>query len=213
MFSPRLTAVLLTAALALGAGAAHATTITFDDLPASLNDIHYAGFAFATGGYDFKVDQGLVWIAPAQSTGSGYATNGSTGLDLGGNVSVTSAAHQPFSVTSMDLATFWAGETSTVRLTGTDIGGNHIIQTYTLSNANSAHPYDLKTTQLTGFNNLTSLVMELVYSPTNQATYFSLVDNIVINQTAVSAVPEPASWAMLGVGLAMIAGFSRRKAA
>lgn len=213
MLLPKLQAVVLTVALALGAGAAHATTITFDELPASLNDIYYAGYAFASGGYDFKVEQGPVWIVPAQTPGSGFATNGTTSLDLAGIVSVTSATHQPFSVTSMDLATFWTRETSTVRLTGTDVGGHQIIQTYTLSNANSAHPYDLETTQLTGFNNLTSLVMELVYRPDNLATYFSLVDNIVINETAVSAVPEPTSWAMLGMGLAMIAGFSRRKSA
>lgn len=213
MLLPKLQAVVLTAALTLGAGAAHATTITFDELPASLNDIHYPGYAFASGGYDFKVEQGLVWIVPGQTPGLGYATNGTTGLDLAGNVSVTSAAHKPFSVTSMDLATFWAGETSSVKLTGTDVGGHQIIQTYTLSNANSAHPYDLQTTHLTGFNNLTSLVMEMVPNSPTEPTYFTLVDNIVINETAVSAVPEPTSWAMLGMGLAMIAGFSRRKSA
>ncbi|MEO5934884.1 MAG: PEP-CTERM sorting domain-containing protein [Duganella sp.] len=212
MFSPRLNAVLLTSALALGAGAAHATTITFDDLPASRDIFYTTGYTFATDGYDFNVTEGNVWFLPARLPNSGYATNGTTSFDLGGIVTVTSAAHKPFSVVSMDLATVWAPETSTVRLTGIDVGGNQIIQTYTMSGANSPNPFDLTTTHLTGFNNLTSLVMELVYSP-SLPTYFSLVDNIVINETAVSAVPEPTAWAMLGMGLAMIAGFSRRKSA
>lgn len=212
MFSSKLNTGLLAVALTLGAGAAQATTVTFDDLPADALNILPVGTNFATGGYNFSVINDYVWILPAMSQG-GYASNGTTSLDLGGTVTVTNAANKVFSLASIDLASVSALSTSTVKLTGTDVSGSQIVQTYTMSGLNSPKPFDLTTHHLTGFNNLTSLVLELIYNPMTEPTYFSLVDNLVFNEQAVSAVPEPETWAMLGLGLAMVAGLSRRKRA
>ena len=202
MFSSRLNAALLTFALGTGAGAAHATTITFDEFPTSSTTFLGAGDSFATNGYNFNVGQASVFFL--------NSGNGTTSMDLGGIVTVTNAASKPFSLASIDLRTVWSPGTSTVKLTGIDVGGSQIIQSYTISGANSPNPAAMITYSPTGFNNLTSLVMELVYNQT-EATYFSLVDNLVFNEQAVSAVPEPETWAMLGLGLAMVAGLSRRK--
>lgn len=211
MFSSKLHATILALAFTIGAGAAHATTITFDELPPSDQIGMPVGTDFATGGYNFNLTGGLAWIMAARADGA-YASNGTTSLDLGGMVTVTNIANKAFSLASLDLATFLAVETSTVKLTGTDVSGNNIVQTYTLSGAGGTSPYGLTTYNPSGFDHLTSLVLELVYNQST-ATYFSLVDNLVLNEQAVTAVPEPETWAMLGLGLAMVAGLARRKRA
>jgi hypothetical protein len=205
MFLSKLNAGLLAIALIAGVGAAQATTITFDEFPASDTDYLSAGASFSTNGYNFDVLEGWVYFL---SSG-----NGTTSMDLGGRVSVRTASNKPFSLTSFDLRTVLPLETSTVRLSAMDTGGNHIVETYTISGANSPNPLDLTTFNPTRFNNLTTLEMELVYGGWDEDTYFSLVDNMVLNEQAVSAVPEPGIWAMMGLGLAMVAGLSRRKRA
>ncbi|USX25637.1 PEP-CTERM sorting domain-containing protein [Oxalobacteraceae bacterium OTU3CINTB1] len=203
MFSSKLKAGILAIAMATGAGAAQATTITFDEFPANETAFLSGGDSFATGGYNFNISSGLVFF---------ISRTGTTSMDLGGTLSVTNAANKVFSLASLDLRTVLPLETSSVKLTGTDVSGHKTIQTYTNSGASRPNPNDLTTHYLTGFDNLTSLVMELVYNESS-FTNFSLVDNLVLNEQPAAAVPEPETWAMLGVGLAMVAGMSRRKRA
>ena len=211
MFLSKLNAAFLALAFTLGAGAAQGTTITFDELTPSDEFGMPVGTDFATGGYNFNLTGGLAWIMAARPQG-GFDSNGTTSLDLGGTVTVTNVANKLFSLASLDLATFLAVETSTVKLTGTDASGHNIVQAYVLSGANGTSPYGLTTYNLSGFDHLTSLVVELVYNQSS-ATYFSLVDNLVLNEQVVTTVPEPGTWAMMGLGLAMVAGLSRRKRA
>jgi hypothetical protein len=206
--SKTIKAALLAAVFATGAGAAQATTITFDEFTPDSSHFLGAGATFATAGYDFKVNDGAVYFLNMPSN-SGYATNGTTSLDLGGTVGITSAANKPFSVTAIDLATVYAPATSTVKFTGTDANGAQVTQSVTIDGAASANPTELKTTALVGFDNLTSFQMEIVYDADGSA-FFSLVDNIMIDDAAAS-VPEPATFATLGLGLAMLAGVLRRK--
>jgi hypothetical protein len=199
---------LLSALFVVAAGTAHAGTITFDEFTPSDTNYMTAGATFETNGYLFSVKDGLAWFLNRPLL-SGSAGNGTTSLDLGGTITMTSAANKPFSVTSIDLATVLALETSTVRFTGTDTSGVQTVQSYSFNGTGKADPFGLATTPLAGFDNLVSFEMELVYSPTD-ATYFSLVDNIVVDDAA-AAVPEPTTWAMLGLGLAMLAGRGRHK--
>ena len=205
MLPSKLNAALLAATLAMGTGAAQATIITFDEFPATGTIPLTTGASFATRGYNFSVLEGSVYFL---SSG-----NGTTSLDLGGKVSVKNASNTPFSFTSFDLRTVLPLETSTVRFSGMDVGGNVIVETYTVSGANSPNPLDMTSFNPSRFINLTALEMEIVYGPWNAETYFSLVDNMAFNEQAVSAVPEPETWAMLGLGLAMVAGLARRKRA
>ena len=205
MSSSKLNAALLAATLAMGTGAAQATTITFDEFPATGTIPLTTGASFATSGYNFNVLEGSVYFL---SSG-----NGTTSMDLGGKVSVRNASNTPFSFTSFDLRTVSPLETSTVKFSGMDVGGNVIVETYTISGANSPNPLDMTSFNPTRFSNLTVLEMEIVYGPWNAETYFSLIDNMAFNEQAVSAVPEPETWAMLGLGLAMVAGLARRKRA
>jgi hypothetical protein len=200
-------AVLLAAVFATGAGAAQAKTITFNTFPANDYSFLSSGDAFSTDGYDFKVNSGFVYFV--NSTFPGDATNGTTSLDLGGIVDITSHAHKPFSVTSIDLATLLSSETSTVKFTGTGVNGVQTTQSFTNNGTASADPHGLTTVSLAGFDNLTAFEMELVYDATGEA-YLSLVDNIVIDDAAAT-VPEPSTCAMLGLGLAMLTGALRRK--
>ena len=205
MLPSKLNAALLATTLAMGTGAAQATIITFDEFPATGTIPLTTGASFATRGYNFSVLEGSVYFL---SSG-----NGTTSLDLGGKVSVRNASNTPFSFTSFDLRTVLPLETSTVRFSGMDVGGNVIVETYTVSGANSPNPLDMTSFNPSRFINLTALEMEIVYGPWNAETYFSLVDNMAFNEQAVSAVPEPETWAMLGLGLAMVAGLARRKRA
>lgn len=204
MFLSKVNAALLAATLAMGTGAAQATIITFDEFPATGTIPLITGDSFATSGYNFNVLEGSVYFL---SSG-----NGTTSMDLGGKVSVTNASNTPFSFTSFALRTVLALETSTVRFSGMDVGGNIIVETYTVSGANSPNPLDMTFFNPSRFNNLTALEMEIVYGPWDAETYFSLIDNMAFNEQA-SAVPEPETWTMLGLGLAMVAGLARRKRA
>lgn len=201
-------AALLAAVLASATNVVQATTITFDDFPASNTTALTGGATFTTDGYRFDLKQGLAYFLNMSSS-SGYATNGTTSLDLGGIVDITSVSGKPFSITSVDLATVFASATSTVKFTGTDINGARTSQTFSINGTASADPYGLTTTPLAGFTNLSSFEMELVYNPDGSA-YFSLVDNIVIDD-ADATVPEPATFATLGLGLALLTGSLRRK--
>ena len=88
MFSSKLHAAILAIAFTIGAGAAHATTITFDELPLSDQIGMPVGTDFATGGYNFNLTDGVAWIMAARADGA-HASNGTTSLDLGGMVTVT----------------------------------------------------------------------------------------------------------------------------
>jgi hypothetical protein len=210
MFSSTIKALILAALLAAGINVAQATIINFDSFKSSNTNFLSAGATFSTAGYNFSILDGLVWFLN-NSNASNASNNGTTSLDLGGTVSITNPTNKLFSVTSIDLATVLALETSTVKFTGTDASGTKTVQSYSMNGSTSADPYRLTTKSLTGFSNLVSFDMELVYNlGPSTTTYFSLVDNIVINEVTTS-VPEPSTWALLALGLAMAVGFGRHK--
>jgi hypothetical protein len=196
MFLQKTNAVLLAAALAWGSASAQAEVLTLEDVPAN-NYTMSSGQSFTSSAYTFEVAENsfaqMVWYP-------------STVINLFGTVNMRSAASALFSVASIDLTTLNGNYPVNFTLTGTHADGSTVSQTY------YSDTYNWTTVALTGFNSLSSF--SITNPPdANGGTYASLVDNIVVHASAISAVPEPGSLAMFGFGAAVIGFTARRRKA
>ncbi len=202
MFASKIKAIVLTTILAMGAGGAQADVITFNDSSAS----GYASLAaYTANGFAFTLKSGSAYLADSNAAGSTvsslYSYNGTDYMILSGSVTMTNVARTPFSVSSIDLGNFSYASSSTAKLTGTRADGTTVSESFTSAIANNRSASDFTTRTLTNFTNLTSFNIQQT-----SGAYYAAVDNI-----NVSAVPEPSTWAMLGLGLAFVAGSLRRK--
>lgn len=208
MFAATIKAAVLTAVMAMGAGSAQADVITFD------NSVAVGSLAFSTYytyGYAFNTNTSAVEYLVDQAHGGGTASsnstyNGTDYLGISGAVTMTSMASTPFSVASIDLGNRDYAYSSTARLTGTRVDGTTVTQSFTSFIDNRSSTADFTTVALMDFTNLASFKIEQA-----AGNFFLSVDNIDVS--TVSAVPEPSTWAMLGLGLAFVAGSVRRKKA
>ena len=202
MFVSKIKAIVLTTVLAMGAGGAQAEVITFND---STVANHTVLTSYTESGYAFTLKSGSAYLTDANVGGatasSTLSYNGTDFLILSGSVTMTNAAHTPFSVSSIDLGNFYYAYPSTAMLTGTRADGTTVNQSFTSAIDNMSSKSDFTTRTLTNFTNLTSFNIQQT-----SGIYYAAVDNI-----NVSAVPEPSTWAMLGLGLAFVAGSLRRK--
>lgn len=207
MFAATIKAAVLTAMLAMGATNAHAEMITFDNTVSAAA----GGLGFSTyyaNGYVFNANPGKVEYLTDAAHGGDTASsretyNGTDYMSITYAVTMTNIASTPFSVASIDLGNKDYAYSSTARLTGTHVDGTTVTQSFTSFNDNRSSAADFTTVALMDFTNLTSFKIE------QPAPLFMLsIDNI-----NVSAVPEPSTWAMLGLGLAFVAASVRRKKA
>lgn len=202
MFASKIKAIVLATVLAIGAGSAQAEVITFNDSVVA----NYTGLnSYTNDGYTFTTRSGSAYLADANAGSStpfgGYSYNGTDFAILTGLVTMTNTARTPFSVSSIDLGNFNYLYSSTATLTGTRADGTTVSQSFTSAINNFTSTTDFTTRTLTNFTNLTSFNIEQT-----AGAYYAAMDNI-----NVSAVPEPSTWAMLGLGMLFVAGSLRRK--
>jgi hypothetical protein len=196
-------AALLTLALAFVASTARATTIDFEGVVPTNSYASYGMGTYSTNGYNISASSSA-WIFSAGYYGQNVIGSDGTAYYMfqsGSNATLTSTASKLFDVSSVDLGN-WSGSANAL-LTGTFADGTTVSSYYDLNNNNALTTNDFTTANLTGFTNLMS------FKITAGGNYVQ-VDNIAIN-AAAAAVPEPASLALLGLGLAAIGAVRRKK--
>ncbi|KQW50796.1 hypothetical protein ASC81_24175 [Pelomonas sp. Root405] len=184
----------------------------------------------ASGGFTFTPAAGTIAVA-ANGTNClpTCAANGSTALAVGrvglnppsvAPVTMTTALYASFRLTGLDYAELsnnfingWSA--SSIEVTGMLLGGGTVSQTLSLDGINDGPGggTDFETAVLAGFWSTSDLVSlqfaGFIGADDNQA--FQL-DNIALDVTRVSQLPEPGSLALGGLALAA-AWQTRRRAA
>ena len=216
------TALFLT--IATLASSASATVVDFNHLAGTnvpgnsyvsngyYNEFYGTGAGFTTNGFKFTNDYSVNANGDGYLIGTAYSNSDSHGNPYDGTdyyiaylgFTIASATASPFSLNSIDLASWQDGQVTTATLTGTKVGGGSVTATISLDttpNSTKRTGNDFLTYALTGFDNLSYL------SITHSANAFLAVDNVVLNG---ATVPEPSSIALFGLALAAGALVRRR---
>jgi hypothetical protein len=190
--------------------------ITFEDLGVApgtqLNPP--AGVGVVSGGFNYT---------PGPNNASGFNDlhmgnalnvfpyNGTTVGVTHDDVVLTQVGGGSFSLQAFDFAGWPNGSEITFTVTGVRADATTITQTFTpdgLVDGQGGVP-DYQTFAVTGdWTNLVSVTWVHSGPGTTQGLFG--LDNIVVNESA-EVVPEPASLALFGLGLAGVAGFGRRR--
>jgi hypothetical protein len=203
-----LTANAVLACAAVMSTQAHATTVDFEDVPA------YSQGGFSSNGFDFTLVGNGAAITP---TGSYCGPQCPDNMDAA-SLTMTKAGGGLFGLSSFDGAgAFNFGDGSTfipnqIDVTGVLAGGGTVYQSFLIDKSTGANG-SLNFTSYafsSGFNNLVSVRFSSSGSDDPDYNGFS-VDNI--NATAVTAVPEAETYAMLLAGLGMMGVVARRRKA
>jgi len=197
---------------------AHATTVDFEDVPA------YSQGGFSSNGFDFMLAGNGSAVTPTGSYCGPLCPDNGThyvvapyNMDAA-SLTMTKAGGGLFALSSFDGAgAFNFGDGSTfipnqIDVTGVLAGGGTVYQSFLIDKSTGANG-SLNFTSYafsSGFNNLVSVRFSSSGSDLPEFNGFS-VDNI--NATAVTAVPEAETYAMLLAGLGMMGVVARRRKA
>lgn len=190
-------------AIACAAAQAHATVITFDEIAASNSNSPLTN-EYAFEGVTFGSDNSGIWGGIGEGDPGNWGVAGTNGTQFLGNNGVVNGNTY---VTTISFAT---GESlisfDTSRTNGSSAGQTLLVNAYagaTLVSSQSITQGNIGdwTSVSVGGSGITSLVL------TGSASGFSpyAIDNL-----NVTAVPEPASMALMAAGLGLI-GVARRR--
>ena len=182
-------------------GVAHADVVDFQAPVQSCYATHCVAqgynFDFIAGGWAVTNDNNSFFNYNASGgiAGAKFAGNGAPPIVI----TMSQVGGGAFSLGSFDAATGEANFTggSTINLVGTFIGGGTISQNVVVTHSWASYA-------LAGFTNLSSLS----FSNADAVAGIS-IDNL---NSAVAAVPEPETYALMGLGLAALALVRRRRA-
>jgi hypothetical protein len=188
-----LSLALFTAALTLGAVPASAVTIDFDSLipGGQASTVSEDGFTLTTLSPDELFASGTT-----DSTGNSTVGLGLTNLVLQAVTELTRDGGGAFSLNSIDLLEASQLTTSDVDFNGEFSGGGGISQIFSVDGLVGPQTF-----VFSGFGNVT----KVFWYQSVDANLFYQFDNIVVSANNGTAVPEPASLGLLGLGLAGLA--------
>jgi hypothetical protein len=195
---------LAVAALALVASPVAAQTVTFDEFTTS-DSFQTTAFPFDSNGLHFS-DPGLHGSSAALFWGSGSAFNADPGgatltHNYSNSITVTRTGGGTFNLVSFDLAdlfNYQFGSSGSVNVSFVDALGT------------STDVFNLDTMAgLQTFNVNRDDLLSFTFGGPG-ATGTAQIDNIVYTTAAAPSVPEPATWAMMLLGLGAAGAFMRR---
>lgn len=197
--------------LALSSIGAQASTVDFQDLSFG-NCASYGSGGVTSGGYSFA---GNVADANLFGCSAGLVAGNTSNALINANahsiITMSQVGGGVFSLTSFEAgnrfdAPYYYGTSTAINVLGNVNGGGTISQQF----AFNGNAFDLFTLG-SGFSNLDSVVFTAIGNAGSNGAAGSefVIDNIVVNESV--AVPEPASLALLALGLLGFAATRRRK--
>lgn len=199
-------ALCATAVLATASAANATTVIDFNEFTRDSGDLKLSS-RFESQGFTFQLDieSASAWIIyaknDARNADHGHATLNSNLLNT--STRMTRTDKGAFDLMSIDVADFWdQGQAGWVKFSFTDALGATTSEYRQLDAKKGLETFAINRTNLLAFD------YAFAWNYTPGSPGWGQVDNIV---TDVTSVPEPATWAMMILGLGGVGATLRRR--